>query len=292
LGFGGVFFGMDKLYWPSVFGITTAITFIMVAYSTRKVISYTCIEGFIAAFDNVDMPGHGKETLPDCVVLMRKALRPYRRLFASLSKALRPLCGLRANFFIRDEKIGVSGGTNRVTRLLIVRWASLPQTPIPLPQDNTLGSRLKHLRQSQGITQNTLATLCSRPVSLIAKYEQNKIKKPSPYLLQELARALKTDTNKLIHIQDFQAISNKQDIKDIFDHLVPPKDFGSKLKNLRLKHKINQKELALKLGLNRESIRRYEKNITTPNQEIQAKIAKILKIDVSTLTNNNQKEAL
>jgi hypothetical protein len=48
----------------------------------------------------------------------------------------------------------------------------------------------------------------------------------------------------------------------------------------------------VKLGLNRESIRRYEKNITTPNQEIQAKIAKILKTDVSTLTNDNQKEAL
>jgi hypothetical protein len=98
---------MNELYWPAVFGITTAITFIMVVYSTRKVVGNTCIEGFITAFDNVDMPGHDKETLPDCVVLMRKALRPYRRLFASLTKALRQLCCLRANFFNKDEKIGV-----------------------------------------------------------------------------------------------------------------------------------------------------------------------------------------
>jgi hypothetical protein len=65
LGFGRTFFGMDKLYRPAVFGITTAITFIMVVYSTRKVISYTCIEGFIAAFDSVDMPGHKVGILQD-----------------------------------------------------------------------------------------------------------------------------------------------------------------------------------------------------------------------------------
>jgi uncharacterized membrane protein len=65
LGFGRTFFGMDKLYWPAVFGITAAITFIMVVYSTRKVIGNTGIKGFIAAFDNVDMPGHKVRILQD-----------------------------------------------------------------------------------------------------------------------------------------------------------------------------------------------------------------------------------
>jgi hypothetical protein len=91
LGFGRAFFGMNELYRPAVFGITAAIAFVVIIYSTRKVIGNTCIEGFIATFDNVDMPGHGKEALPDCVVLIRRALRPYRRLFASLTKALRQL---------------------------------------------------------------------------------------------------------------------------------------------------------------------------------------------------------
>jgi hypothetical protein len=43
LGFGWAFFGINELYWPAIFGITTAITFIMVVYSTRKVIGNTCI---------------------------------------------------------------------------------------------------------------------------------------------------------------------------------------------------------------------------------------------------------
>ena len=58
-GFGRMFFRMDKLYRPAVFGITTAIAFIVVIYTTRKVIGNPCIECFITALDYVDVPGHG-----------------------------------------------------------------------------------------------------------------------------------------------------------------------------------------------------------------------------------------
>lgn len=175
-----------------------------------------------------------------------------------------------------SPKIGVAGGTKPITRLIIIRWTSLPRPPVALPQDNSLGSKLRYLRQTQGITQNTLATTIGHPAQLIAKYERNEIKQPNPHILQKLASALKVKPNKLISIQDFESISNKSRLQDIYDYFIPPKDFGSKLKNLRLRRNIGQKELAEQLGLNRESIRRYEKNITRPNTNILTKLAETL----------------
>lgn len=129
-----------------------------------------------------------------------------------------------------------------------------------------------------GETRSTFATLCKHPVSLIAKYEKNKIKTPSTQVLLDFAKALKVSPEKLISIQDFQPVSNNQEFEELVDHLTAAeKDFGSKFRSLRLRADIEQKALAREVGINRESIRRYERNITRPSKTILTRIIQALK---------------
>lgn len=167
--------------------------------------------------------------------------------------------------------------------IIIIRWPSLPRPTPPLPQDNSLGSRIRYFRRLQGVTRTQLATLTGYPVNTLANYEQNKIERPNPHILLKIAEALKIETNKLISIQHFQPISKEHNPSNIFDCFIPPKDFGSKVKNLRVRENISQKELARQLGLNRETIRRYENNITRPRADILRKIATILDIEYKEL---------
>ncbi|MFH2202008.1 MAG: helix-turn-helix domain-containing protein [Elusimicrobiota bacterium] len=56
--------------------------------------------------------------------------------------------------------------------------------------------------------------------------------------------------------------------EDVYDLIIPPKDFGSWLRNLRLRRGLQQKELAEILGLSKVSVCRYEKNIVKPQEAI------------------------
>ncbi|RKX91883.1 MAG: hypothetical protein DRP84_10870, partial [Spirochaetes bacterium] len=50
------------------------------------------------------------------------------------------------------------------------------------------------------------------------------------------------------------------------------------------------KEFTRKVGLSKDCIWRYEKDITVPEEKILKRIAKVLKVNISELTNNNRKE--
>ncbi len=160
---------------------------------------------------------------------------------------------------------------------MVIRWTSLPQPTIPLPQDNTLGSRLRYLRRCLREPQASIATRIGYPVGLISKYERNKVKKPNPQVLLEFAKALKVSPDRLISIQCFQPISKETEIDKLLEFITSSVDFGPKLKDLRLRATIGQKALAKRIGINRESIRRYEKNITKPKKEILSRIIAVLK---------------
>jgi transcriptional regulator with XRE-family HTH domain len=56
--------------------------------------------------------------------------------------------------------------------------------------------------------------------------------------------------------------------------------FAKRLKKLRLKNKLTQKELAIKLNMTENSIGNYEKGIREPEQSILVELAKIF--DVTT----------
>lgn len=48
--------------------------------------------------------------------------------------------------------------------------------------------------------------------------------------------------------------------KHYIDNIIPPNSLGSRIKNLRLKQGMQQKDLAKRLGVSRACVCRYEKN--------------------------------
>ncbi len=106
-----------------------------------------------------------------------------------------------------------------------------------------------------------------------------------PLYIQKIADGLRVNPLKLISPNG----SSKKK-KHFIDYLIPPHTLGAKIKNLRLKRGLSLKEFTKKAGLSKDCIWRYERDITIPEEKILKRIAKVLKVNVSKLTNNNRKE--
>jgi len=61
-------------------------------------------------------------------------------------------------------------------------------------------------------------------------------------------------------------------------------DFGSIVVELRKEHKISQTELASQLGIHKNVLGRYERNIVLPSIDIARKIADIFDVSLDYLT--------
>jgi transcriptional regulator with XRE-family HTH domain len=211
------------------------------------------------------MPGHGIEKV---------------RHFPARVSLMKPLLP-------NAKKFGVAGGVKPRNALIVIRWTTLPKKsppPVPLPQDDSLGNRINYLRRCLGEPRTTFATRCGHPVSLIAKYERNEIKKPNTKILLDFAKALNVSPDKILSIQHFEPISNETEFSCL-ENLLPIAEFGPRLRTLRLRANIGLKALASKLGINRESIRRYENNMTKPTKERLSQIIAILKTSSTELQN-------
>ena len=62
---------------------------------------------------------------------------------------------------------------------------------------------------------------------------------------------------------------------------------GEKLKELRLKNKMSQEELATKLGVTRQAVSKWEQNLALPDTNNLISIAKIFNVKVDELVNYN-----
>jgi ribosome-binding protein aMBF1 (putative translation factor) len=67
--------------------------------------------------------------------------------------------------------------------------------------------------------------------------------------------------------------------RDFLDYFCPSDTWGGRLRKLRLKRNLQQKDLAGMLGLTKAAICRYEKDRSKPNKQIVSKIEEILKSD-------------
>ncbi|MET3617183.1 transcriptional regulator with XRE-family HTH domain [Peptoniphilus olsenii] len=68
--------------------------------------------------------------------------------------------------------------------------------------------------------------------------------------------------------------------------------FGTNIRNLRIKNKLTQKELADKLNLSRPTIGRYETDERFPDKDVIIKLADIFNISLDTLFDRNFKDKL
>lgn len=106
--------------------------------------------------------------------------------------------------------------------------------------------------------------------SALARYEQGGILDPHPWILEKIATILQVPPLNLIPPQI------KPENSDFWGYFGPSGTLGGKIKQYRLSRHIQQKELAKMLRVDRESIRRYEKGLTKPEEYILKRIEDIM----------------
>lgn len=69
-------------------------------------------------------------------------------------------------------------------------------------------------------------------------------------------------------------------------------DFGNRLRTLRLRKKLTQEQLAVKLGLTKSVISAYETGLRLPSYDVLIHIAKIFNISTDYLLGLERREAI
>jgi transcriptional regulator with XRE-family HTH domain len=144
------------------------------------------------------------------------------------------------------------------------------------------GNKLRYFRLKKGLSRDELAERSEVSRVYLAEIEQKNRTKISPFYIRKIAAGLGIDPLKLI---PRNGSSRKRE--HFIDYLIPPDTLGARIKNLRMRQGLNFKEFTKRLKVSKDSTWRFERNITIPNETILKRIAKILKVKVSEITNNN-----
>ena len=158
--------------------------------------------------------------------------------------------------------------------------------PSIITNANGIGNKIKYFRLKKGLTRDELAEARGVSHAYLAEIEQKNRTTIHPLYIQKIADGLGVDPLKLISPNG----SSKKK-KHFIDYLIPPDTLGARIKNLRLKQDLTFKEFTKRLKVSKDSTWRFEKNITIPNERILKRMAKILKVTVLELTNNNRKDS-
>jgi len=122
--------------------------------------------------------------------------------------------------------------------------------------------RLRYLRRRLHEPITSYATVAGLAHTTISRLERDKTKTIDPAILGRYLSPLKDRFKEL-----FPEIEG-----DIYDFVIPPKTFGDRLRNHRLRRGMRQKKLAEVLGVARFTLQRYESNQSKPNGEIMRRI--------------------
>ena len=147
----------------------------------------------------------------------------------------------------------------------VVRWLNPVYIASFDPTNATLGARLRYLRRRAKVTIAQLATRSKVSHNAISRLERTPDRRVNPAILERILQVLGLN---------FQGIS--PGVGDCYDLLIPPKTLGSWIKNARLKKGIQQKALAKRLGVSRETVRRWERDLVRPGNNVQAHLNKVL----------------
>ena len=134
-----------------------------------------------------------------------------------------------------------------------------------------LGSKLKALRQSKGITQKALADKLDISAGLYNKYEKYGVRPPYETLLR-IANFYGVSVNHLLEEEIGSTNS-----------FVLTTDFKTRINELRTSKNLSQEDLANMLCLEKSTISKWERGINYPNQNIQNMLADIFGVSVDYL---------
>lgn len=133
----------------------------------------------------------------------------------------------------------------------------------------SLGTRLRYLRRRLGLTRALFATATKVSHGAIGRLERDKARTLNPWVLGRILPFLASRYKEAF----------PETKGDPYDFLVPPTTFGSWLRNQRMRRGLQQRDRARRLGVNRESIRRYEANETKPAPPVRAKLREVFKLN-------------
>lgn len=133
---------------------------------------------------------------------------------------------------------------------------------------DTIGKRIKHFRESKGMSQNELAEKIGVHYTSIFKWE-NESRVPKEKNIQKIANILGVN---------YLDLNTQKEVKKVID-----KSIGEKIKYFRKKKNLTQKDLAKLSGINEESIQKYEQNVRKPSEKQMQKIANGLDINIINL---------
>ncbi|MDD5656838.1 MAG: helix-turn-helix transcriptional regulator [Elusimicrobia bacterium] len=137
---------------------------------------------------------------------------------------------------------------------------------LPDPENTPLGGRLRFLRKRQGLTQAILSRRTGISPATICKLERGG-ETAHPEIVGKLLAYFGRDV-----VEAFP------EGKDVFNELAPVKDFGSWLRNFRVRKGLQQVELAKMLGMSKASVSAYEHNQTKPGNVILKKLRAAFKL--------------
>lgn len=160
-------------------------------------------------------------------------------------------------------------GQNGEPKLVIKRRISPSSVLLPDPGNATLGTRLRYLRRRLGLSIDQFATETGVSHNTIGRLERGHNPVLKPWVLGKILPFLASRYKEVF----------PETGGDPYDFVVRPTSFGSWLTNLRMRKGLKQKELARLLGVNRESIRRYEANETKPIPAVRARLRKVFKLN-------------
>jgi len=138
---------------------------------------------------------------------------------------------------------------------------------LPDLEKTPLGGRLRFLRKRQGLTQGDLSRRTGISRATICKMERGGLD-----LHPEIV-------GKLLAYFGKEAAEAFPGGKDGVDHFVPVTDFGSWLRNFRVRKGLQQAELAKILGVSKASVSAYEKSQTRPRKAVLRRLKKAFKLN-------------
>ena len=134
---------------------------------------------------------------------------------------------------------------------------------LPDLEKTPLGDRLRFLRRRQGLTQEDLCRRTGISRATICKVERGGGATLHPEIV-----------GKLLAYFGREAAEAFPDGKDGVDHFVPVTDFGSWLRNFRVRKGLQQAEVAKILGVSKASVSAYEKSQTRPRKAVLRRLKK------------------
>lgn len=138
---------------------------------------------------------------------------------------------------------------------------------VPDLQKTPIGARIRFLRKRQGLTIPDLERLTGISHGTISRLERGS------------AAVNVAAVGKLLAYfgRDIEeAFPDGQDPQDL---LVPVSDFGSWLRNFRVRKRLQQVELARALGVSKVTVCRYERNHSRPQDVIIKRLKKAFKLN-------------